>query len=155
MGQGLESPVHVSSMSQLPVLARQTVSAEANWQSVQHGPAASSQTAPSRNRHVDASQQSLQVPSSSPQSQSSPSSTMPFPHSPAVMVGTLSLSTRQLVSTSPDPIMEQTLPTVQDENSVCEVVKNGFIRYCPSALHVDEESWQHCPPEEHAFVSQS
>ncbi|KAI9037566.1 zincin [Aspergillus affinis] len=100
----------------VPELRRQTVSDDAYWQSLQHGPDASSQTALSRNRQVVPSQQ--EFPSQlSPQSQSSPASTIPLPHSPGVMVGTSSLLIRQFVRTSPDPMAEQTFPKVQGEKS--------------------------------------
>ncbi|KAK1145549.1 hypothetical protein N8T08_004107 [Aspergillus melleus] len=99
-----------------PELRRQTVSEDAYRQSLQHGPDASSHTAPSRNRQVEPLQQ--EFPSQlSPQSQSSPASTIPLPHSPGVMVGTSSLLIRQFVRTSPDPMAEQTLPRVQGEKS--------------------------------------
>lgn len=119
LGHLAESPGHVSSISHAPELLRQTVSSDANRQSLQHGPAASSHTAPSLNRHVSPLQHELSS-QSSPQSQSSPASTIPFPHSPGVMVGTSSLLIRQFVRTSPDPMAEQTFPSVQGEKSVCE-----------------------------------
>lgn len=55
----------------------------------------------------------------------------------------------------PDPITEQTFPIVQGENSVCEDVENGFIRYSAFASHVDEERGQHWSPEEHRLPLQS
>jgi hypothetical protein len=98
------------------VLGRQTVSAEANWQLVQHGLTASSHKAPTRNRQVDPSQQlfSAQL---APQSHSSPTSTMPFPHCPSVMVVILLLLTRQLVLTPPERSWEQMFRMLHGENA--------------------------------------
>lgn len=54
-----------------------------------------------------------------------------------------------------DPIMEQMLPIVQGENSDCEEVETGFIKYCASALQEEAESGQHCSLEEHVSAVQS
>src|SRR5690606_19231041 len=81
-GQEPPVPEHFSSGSQGPVLARQTVSAPANWHwSVQHSSLAGSQMLFVVNLHVLGSQHGLfPHPSSPPQSHSSPASTMPLPH---------------------------------------------------------------------------
>jgi hypothetical protein len=140
----VEFPVHLSSRSHGPVLGRQTVSAEANWQLVQHGLAASSQAAPARNRQVEPSQQ-LFWAQLAPQSHSSPTSTMPFPHCPAVMVVILLLLTRQLVLTVPSRSCEQMVRMLQGENAVCDGEEAGFMMYCPFASQVEEDRGQHCP----------
>lgn len=54
-----------------------------------------------------------------------------------------------------DSIMEQMLPIVQGENSDCEEVETGFIKYCASALQEEAESGQHCSLEEHVSAVQS
>ena len=97
-------PLHVSCGSQGPWLARQTVEAEANWQSLQQSSLESSHTALFLNLHVDASQHALlphwELP---PQSQSSPASTMPLPHtgSPMVVIVNRELARRTWPGESP------------------------------------------------------
>ncbi len=81
-GQLAEVPEQVSAGSQEPVLGRQTVPLLDNWHCwVQHSSFEKSQTEPVVNLHVLGLQQGLLLqPCGPPQSQSSPASTMPFPH---------------------------------------------------------------------------
>jgi hypothetical protein len=128
VGQVEELPVHFSSMSHSPVLARQTVFAEENWQEVQQPSFASSQTEPSVNLQVLASQHLLSPqPSEPPQSQSSPSSTMPLPHCAPAMVTMPLLSERHSELTVLRPSAEQTLPIVHCENLVTSELVLGFM----------------------------
>lgn len=118
-GQVLELPVHVSAMSQAPVLARHTVFAGENWHLLQQLSLESSQTALFLYLHVFASQQGLSAQlASPPQSQSSPASTMPLPHLPPLIVTTPRFSERQLDLILLRPIAEQILPIVHGEKVV-------------------------------------
>jgi hypothetical protein len=121
LGQALELPVHVSAMSQTPVLARQTVPDEEYWQLEQQLSFESSQTAPDLNLQVVASQQALSSHASvPPQSQSSPASTMPFPHWLPVIVTTPRLSVRHVDWMLLRPMAEQMLPIVHSEKLVID-----------------------------------
>lgn len=112
-------PVQVSSRSQTPVLARQTVLAGVNWQDVQQESLLSSQTLEPMKRQVVGLQQEFpRQPLSPPQSQSSPLSTIPFPHWEPVRVVRLRLETRQEERTRLAPRPEQMLPIVQGEKDV-------------------------------------
>jgi hypothetical protein len=120
----------------------------------------SSQTALSLNLQVDASQQELSLqPSSPPQSQSSPDSTIPLPHWLPLMVTTPLLSDRQEDLMLFLPMAEQMFPMVQSENLVMLFIAYGFMMYFASASQVDEESGQHwdesCSFSEHVWESQS
>jgi hypothetical protein len=93
------------------VLGLQTVSAEANWHDLQHSSLESSQTAVALKRQVVGSQHALSPqPSTPPQSQSSPSSTIPFPHCRGVIVMTPLLSEKHSVLTLERRKAEQILP---------------------------------------------
>lgn len=143
-GQELEVPLQVSAMSHSPVLARQTVSAEANWHLLQQLSFESSHTALSLNLQVLASQQELSLQlSSSPQSHSSSPSTIPLPHWLPLMVTTPRLSDRQEDLMLFLPMAEQILPMVHSENLVIEFLAYGFIMYSALALQVDELNGQH------------
>jgi hypothetical protein len=85
------------------------------WQlEVQQSSFAGSQTEPDVNLHVFGSQQeSPAQPSVPPQSQSSPGSTMPLPHTLPVMVVTSLLLERQSVFTELRPMALQMFPIVQ------------------------------------------
>jgi hypothetical protein len=89
---------------------------------------ASSHTAPFLNLHVLASQHAL-VPqlAAPPQSQSSPSSTMPLPHCAPVMSGTPRLELKQKVLTLLRPMAEQMLPTEQGLKEVIPWAVDGFM----------------------------
>lgn len=143
-GQLGDLPVHFSSGSQGPVLALQTLSLDLYWQFSQHSSFESSQTALALNLHVRASQQGLPLHEASPpQSQSSPSSTIPFPHWLPVMVTTPRLFTRQSDRTLFRPMPEQMLPTVQGENCVIPRPEVGFMMNLPFALQEPLEKGQH------------
>lgn len=161
LGQVAAVPAHVSSGSQVPVLARHTVPEEANlhWL-VQQSSLPGSQTELAVYLHVLASQQLLSLhPSSPPQSHSSSSSTMPLPHWLPVMVGTPRLSLRHVVLTLLRPMEEQMFPILQGEKSVIPVPVDGFMMNSPSALQLDEVSGQHfcmpTVPSEHVVCVQS
>lgn len=144
-------------MSHSPRLARHTVSADENWQLLQQLSFASSHTAPSLNLQVLASQQLLLPQDSSPpQSQSSPSSTIPFPHWLPVIVVTPRFSDRQELLTLLRPMAEHIFPTVQGEKlSTSPAV--GFMMYFALASHDDVDRGQHCEEESRfwAQVSES
>jgi hypothetical protein len=118
---------------------------DANWQFLQQSSFESSQTALFLNLQVLASQQLLfphwLVP---PQSQSSPSSTMPLPQTGLPMVVMPRLLVRQEDSTELRWRAEQMLPMEQGENLVMPCAVDGFIMYCSPALQVDELRGQHC-----------
>lgn len=130
-------PVHVSWGSHLPVLSRHTVPFDANWhEEVQHSSLVGSHWALPLNLQVLASQQLLSPhPSSPPQSQSSPLSTMPLPHWLPVIVVMFLLSVKQ-VDLTLDLKPEQILPIEQGENSVIPLAVDGFMMYLPPASHV-------------------
>jgi hypothetical protein len=130
----------------MPVLARQTVLAEANWQFEQQDSWESSHTALFLNLHVDGSQQGLfPQDASPPQSQSSSASTMPLPHWLPVIVVTLRLALRQLDLTVFRPKAEQILPIEQGEKSVRLLLEDGLIMYWSAASHAEVEIGQHAP----------
>jgi hypothetical protein len=138
-------PLHTSSGLHDPVLGRHTVPFVASWQPRQHSSFASSHTDPVVNLHVFGSQHLLLPhPSVPPQSQSSPSSTIPLPHSCPVIVVTPVLSLRQSVLTLLRPIAEQMLPIVHGENDVTPSPVDGFMMNCPPASHVELLRGQHC-----------
>lgn len=122
-GQVPDVPVQVSAGSQIPVLERQIVPEVENWQDEQQSSLASSHTAPEENLHVVGLQHgSSEQPEGPPQSQSSPSSTMPLPHWAPEMVGMFLLVDRQEVSTEFLPMALQMFPTEQGENAVMPLV---------------------------------
>jgi hypothetical protein len=121
------------------------VVAEANWQSLQQSSLESSHTALFLNLHVDASQHALfphwELP---PQSQSSPASTMPLPHTGSPMVVMPRLLVRQLDSTELRRRALQMLPMEQGENLVMPCAVEGFMMNCSPASHWPLLSGQHC-----------
>lgn len=144
-------------MSHSPRLARHTVSADENWHLLQQLSLASSQTAPSLNLQVLASQQlSLPQDPSPPQSHSSPSSTIPFPHWLPVIVVTPRFWDRQELLTLLRPMAEQIFPIVQGEKLFTSPAL-GFMIYFASASHVDLDRGQHCEEDSRfwAQVSES
>lgn len=139
-------PVQVSCGSQTPVLARQTVLAEANWQDeVQQSSLLGSHTAFCTNLQVVGSQHELLPhPLVPPQSQSSPVSTMPLPHWLPVMVAMSLLAVKHVVLTLLRPMALQMLPTLQAENLVMPDPVAGFMMNCPPASQVSALRGQHC-----------
>jgi hypothetical protein len=145
-GQMALLPEQVSCGSQDPVEARQTVPEFAKAQvEVQQSSLLGSQTALVWNLQVVGSQQGLfPQPATPPQSQSSPCSTIPFPHCEPVMVRTFLLDVRQPVLTELRPMAEQIFPMLQGLKFVIPGAVDGFITKRPPAGQVDEESGQHC-----------
>jgi hypothetical protein len=138
--------VQTSSTSQIPVIALQTVFGESNWQLEQHDSRESSHTALSLYLQVVGSQQELfPQDCSPPQSQSSPASTIPFPHWLPVMVVTLRLALRQAERIVLRPKAEQILPIEQGEKSVILLLEDGLMRYRPPVSQIEVESGQHAP----------
>ena len=131
-----------------------------NWQSEQHSSIASSQADPCVYLQVKGLQHLLPAHEASPpQSQSSPSSTTPLPHSEIVFSFTFLLFTRHDDETSFEPKPLQILPMLQGEkvDSLIEAV--GFMRYADPALQTEPLRGQHTgelptSPEEHP-VAQS
>src|SRR5579859_3656036 len=88
----------------------------------------SSHTDPVENLQVVGLQQLFPAqPAVPPQSHSSPSSTMPFPHSPAVIRVTFLFEVRQDCDTSLFAKPEQILPIEQGENRFVASIVVGFI----------------------------
>jgi hypothetical protein len=147
MSAGQKGPVpeQVSCGSHWPVLARQTVELEANWQLRQQSSLRSSQTEPVVNLQVVGLQQALPwqlaVP---PQSQSSPDSTIPLPQMGSLMVTTRRLSVRQLPLTELRARAVQTFPMVHKLNVSMPGIEDGFMMYLDPALHELLLSGQHC-----------
>jgi len=108
-GQVAAVPLQTSWGSQIPVLVRHTVPFEANWQvEVQQSSLLGSQTACDLNLQVVGSQHGLLPhPGTPPQSQSSPASTIPFPHWLPVIVEMSLFAVRQVVLTLFLPIAEK------------------------------------------------
>lgn len=104
-----------------------------------------SHTALSTNLQVLGSQHLLPAHwATPPQSQSSPFSTIPLPHSCSVIIVTPLFEVRQDVSTPRRPIAEQMLPTVHGLKSCILSLVLGFImNFCP-ASHSVADSGQHC-----------
>jgi len=127
------------------VLGLQTTPAVAKWQFLQQSSLESSQTAEFLNLQVAALQQVLfphdAVP---PQSQSSPSSTMPLPHCWPVMVVRPLLSTSAEALTLLRPRAEQMLPMEQGLKSAMPSPVEGFMMYLEPASQVVELRGQHC-----------
>jgi len=145
-GQTALLPEQVSCGSQAPVELRQTVPELAKAQvDMQQSSLLGSQTAFALNLQVVASQHGLfPQPSTPPQSQSSPCSTIPFPHWEPLMVGTFLLDVRQPVFTELRPMAEQIFPILQGLKLVIPVAVDGFMMKRWPAEQVDEESGQHC-----------
>jgi hypothetical protein len=78
---------------------------------------------------VGSQQVSLPQPVGPPQSHSSPSSTMPLPHSPAVMRVTFLLEVRQVLEVVLVRKPLQMLPMVQGEKRFVASIVVGFIYY--------------------------
>ena len=97
------------------------------------------------NLHVAASQHAEVVPC--PGSQSSPSSTIPFPHMLREMVCMPSLgAARHVVLTAfaeVESIREQMFPLLHGENVFCEDEVTGLMMYISSASQLLDESGQH------------
>jgi len=110
------------------VPARQIRSLLEIWQLLQQSSFASSQTAPDLNLQVEASQHWL-LPqlSAPPQSQSSPSSTMPLPHCWPLMVVTPRLLLKHCVLTELRSMAEQMFPIEHGENWVMPSAVDGFM----------------------------
>ena len=162
LGHEAEDPVQRSSGSHSPVEGRQTWSVPENWQLLQQSSLESSHTELFLNLHVAASQQlfpahllfsvtkccavewGTSYPSDPPQSQSSPVSTIPFPHLFSVIICTSLLSVKHCLLTLLEKNAPQMLPMVQGLNlSICSDVE-GFMMYLPPASHWVAVSWQHC-----------
>ena len=143
------------------MLVLQTVPFVASWQFEQQSSLESSQTEPLVNLHVLGSQQgSFLQPEAPPQSQSSPCSTMPFPHCCPVKVCTFLLSERQLDLTLLRFMAEQMLPTEQALKLLMLLPVEGFMMNWPLASQVVVLSTQHCwdwtvTPSLHVWLSQS
>ena len=121
------------------------VFADANWQPLQQSSLESSQTAFVLNLQVVGSQQLLPAQFSvPPQSQSSPSSTMPLPHWLPEMVTTPLFAVRQSDLTLFRPRAEQMLPIEQGLKSVMPWPVDGFMIYFAPASQVSALRGQHC-----------
>lgn len=103
-----------------------------------------SQTALSTNLQVVGLQHLLvPQPSTPPQSQSSPASTIPFPHSFLVMMLTSLLEVRHEVLTLRLLNAEQMFPTEQGLKASIRSLVDGFMRYAPPASQTVVLSGQH------------
>jgi hypothetical protein len=160
-GQNAEVPEQVSCGSHCPVLARQTVEADANWQLRQQSSLRSSQTDPVVNLQVVGLQHALPwqfaVP---PQSQSSPVSTIPLPQMGSLIVETRRLSVKQVPLTELRERAVQTFPIVHKLNVSTPGDEDGFMIYLRPASHELPLSGQHCwdatkLASAHALESQS
>ena len=144
-GQELELPVQTSCGSHTPVEGLQTVPAVFNWQLRQQSSLASSHTEPDVYLHVVGLQHlSFPQPLVPPQSQSSPTSTMPLPQMGPELRITFLLSVRQVVLTLPVNIALQILPTEHGLKFVMPCAVDGFMMYFSPASQVELLSGQHC-----------